>query len=93
VSGEEALRIGLCDRLATGDDLRAAAAAFAAELAASGPLAVRAIRATMRGDLAERVRAATVHEHAEQEKLHGTADFREGVQAQMERRPPQFVGE
>ena len=37
--------------------------AFASEIAASAPLAVLAIRETMRGDLAERVRAATAREH------------------------------
>ena len=48
VGGEEALALGLCDRLADDDDLLAQAIAYAAELAASGPLAVRAIRATLR---------------------------------------------
>ena len=50
VRGEEALRIGLADRLVSADELRAAAHAFASEIAASAPLAVLAIRETMRGD-------------------------------------------
>jgi enoyl-CoA hydratase/carnithine racemase len=44
VAGEEAARIGLADRLADPDGLRAAAH----QLAAAAPLAVRSIRATMR---------------------------------------------
>jgi len=92
VAGEEALRIGLCDRLAPAADLRAAAHALAAEIAASAPLAVRSIRETMRGDLAERVRAALVRERAEQERLNRTDDFREGVRATAERREPNFTG-
>ena len=92
VRGEEALRIGLADRLVAADELRAAALAFAAEIASSAPLALLSIRETMRGDLADRVRVATAREHEEQQRLRETDDFREGVAALAERRPPQFVG-
>ena len=57
VRGEEALRIGLADRLVAADELRRAAHAFASEIASSAPLALLSIRETMRGDLADRVRA------------------------------------
>jgi enoyl-CoA hydratase/carnithine racemase len=92
VTGEEALRIGLCDRLAAPERLREEAHALAAEIAASAPLAVRSIRETMRGDLGEQFRAAAVRERAEQERLNVTDDFREGVQATAERRPARFTG-
>jgi enoyl-CoA hydratase/carnithine racemase len=92
IDGEEALRIGLCDRLAPQAELRDAAHAFAAEIASSGPLAVPAIRHTMRGDLGARVRAALDVELAEQRKLQRTDDFREGVGATAERRAPEFRG-
>jgi len=92
VPGEEAARIGLCDRLVDTGQLAAAAHTFAAEIAAAGPLAVAAIRETMRGDLADRVRAATARESAEQAKLFPTSDFAEGVRATAERRPPRFEG-
>jgi enoyl-CoA hydratase/carnithine racemase len=92
VRGDDALRIGLADRIVPGDGLREGAVALASEIAASGPLAVVAIRQTMRGDLAERVRAATRHEQREQQTLRATADFQEGVAASSERRPPQFQG-
>src|SRR5262249_44106520 len=62
VPGEEAARIGLCDRLVEAGKLRAEAHALAEDIAASAPLAVRAIRATMRGDLADRVSAALARE-------------------------------
>jgi 2-(1,2-epoxy-1,2-dihydrophenyl)acetyl-CoA isomerase len=58
VGGEEAARIGLADRLAHAEGLRAAAQELAAEIAACAPLAVRSIRETMRGTLADRARAA-----------------------------------
>ena len=65
---------------------------MAAEIAGSAPLAIRSIRCTMRGDLAERIRVATAHEAAEQAILFGTADFTEGVAAATERREPSFSG-
>jgi len=92
VKAEEALAVGLCDRLVTAASLHDAARELALEIARSAPLAVRSIRETLRGDLAERVRAATAREQAEQERLQGTADFREGVRAMAERRLPDFTG-
>jgi 2-(1,2-epoxy-1,2-dihydrophenyl)acetyl-CoA isomerase len=92
IGGEEAARIALVDRLVPADQVRAAAHELAAEIAGSAPLAVRSIRATMRAGLAGRVRAATDREAAEQDRLRGTADWREGVRATAERRPPRFEG-
>ena len=65
---------------------------LAAEIASAAPLAVRAIRATMRDGLADRAQAAMDRELAEQQKLWPTADFAEGVKAAAERRPPRFEG-
>jgi enoyl-CoA hydratase/carnithine racemase len=93
VRGEEALRIGLADRLAAADDVRGAAQAFATEIAASAPLALLSIRETMRGDLAAQVERATAREEREQQRLRDTDDFREGVAAVAERRPPSFTGQ
>jgi len=92
VDGEEAARIGLCDRLVPLADLRDAATSLAAEIATSAPLAVRSIRQTMRGHLAPAVRAALVREKAEQDRLFQTEDWAEGVRATAERREPEFVG-
>jgi 2-(1,2-epoxy-1,2-dihydrophenyl)acetyl-CoA isomerase len=96
VNAEEALSIGLCDRLvdvdADADGLRAAARQLALDVAGSAPLAVRAIRRTMRGGLAAAVQAATDREHAEQQVLRRTDDYREGVTASAERRTPRFDG-
>jgi enoyl-CoA hydratase/carnithine racemase len=91
LKGDEAHAIGLADRLASAETLRDEARALAADIAASAPLAVRSIRQTLRGDLAERVRAATEHEEVEQARLMATDDFREGVASVTERRPGAFT--
>jgi len=90
LTGDEALAIGLCDRLVPAERLREQAHALAAEIATSGPLAVEAIRATMRAGLAEKIERAAAHERAEQERLQQSRDFREGVRAMAERRTPRF---
>mgnify|MGYP003339507028 CR=1 FL=1 len=90
IGGEEAQAIGLCDRL--GEDPRAEAHALAAELAAAAPLAVAAVRATLRGDLVARFGAAVAHEREQQVRLMDSEDFGEGIAASLERRPPQFRG-
>lgn len=92
ITGEEAVEIGLADRIAPLDTVRSVANDLAAEIAMSAPLAVASIRATMRGDLADRVSVATDHEQAEQDRLRATNDWREGVAAMAERRPPRFTG-
>ena len=92
IGGEQAHAIGLCDRLVPADALREEAVALAREIAASAPLAIRSIRRTMRGELAERVRVATAHEAAEQAILFGSSDFGEGIAAAGERRDPSFTG-
>ncbi|MDQ6697680.1 MAG: enoyl-CoA hydratase/isomerase family protein [Actinomycetota bacterium] len=92
IGGEEALSIGLIDRLVPLPDVRTAAHQMAAEIASCAPLATRSIRATLRADLVDRIREATDHEKAEQDRLSKTRDFAEGVQAMAERRPPRFEG-
>jgi len=92
VGGTEAHALGLADRLAAPGEERAQAHALAAQIAASAPLAVRSIRATMRGQLAEHARAAMARERAEQERLMRTSDFREGLTAVSERRTADFLG-
>lgn len=93
IKGEYAHAIGLLDRFVAPEEVRAEAIRFAGEIAGSAPLAVTSIRATMREGLADRYRAATAHERAEQDRLRTTKDFREGIRATAERRTPQFRGE
>ncbi len=92
VPGEEALSLGLCDRLVEDGEVRVGARALAAELALSAPLAVRSIRSTLRAGLLERVESALEREASEQDRLRASDDFREGVAASLERRAPRFQG-
>jgi enoyl-CoA hydratase/carnithine racemase len=92
IDGAEAFRMGLCDAVVETEEVRAAAVRLAMDIAASGPLAVQAIRKTLRGDLPGRLRAALEHEQSEQGRLHATEDFQEGIRASAERREPAFKG-
>jgi 2-(1,2-epoxy-1,2-dihydrophenyl)acetyl-CoA isomerase len=92
VDGTQAARIGLADRLAEPEDVRASALALAREIAASAPLALRAIRRTMRAPLLATIERALDHEAAEQARLERTRDFAEGIRASLERRAPDFQG-
>ncbi|MEE2058442.1 enoyl-CoA hydratase/isomerase family protein [Rhodococcus artemisiae] len=91
VDAGEALAIGLCDRVATGDP-RVDAIGWATEIAESAPLSLPAIRSTMRRDLAARVTAALDEEATAQTALLATADLREGIAASIAKRAPVFVG-
>jgi enoyl-CoA hydratase/carnithine racemase len=92
VAGDEAHAMGLLDRLAASDRLRDEAHSLATEIARAAPLAVRAIRRTLRGDLAAELRAAAAREWVEQVALRSTADQAEGLLAVRERREPRFEG-
>jgi enoyl-CoA hydratase/carnithine racemase len=92
IDAGEALRIGLANRVVPGDDLDAAAAAFAARLAAQPPLAVRgarrAIDAAWYRSPEESFRLAL----EEQMRCLRSDDFAEARQAMTEGRAPQWRG-
>jgi enoyl-CoA hydratase/carnithine racemase len=92
IAADEAAAIGLVDRIAPRESLRSDALGLAEQIAENAPLAVQATRATLRGDLATRVRAQTDLEWAAQRENMKSADFSEGVSAMAERRTPVFAG-
>jgi enoyl-CoA hydratase/carnithine racemase len=92
VGGEEAARIGLANICVPQDHVRAEAVKLATEIAECAPLAIISTRKTMRGNLADRVMAATAHEQQEQTWLRATEDFQEGVKAASERRVADWKG-
>ena len=92
IDGHEALRLGILDSLVPQADVRSAAVSLAGQIAENAPLALRSVRNSLRGDLADVVQAATDHEGEQQFHLQQTQDYREGVKAVAERRPGNFQG-
>jgi 2-(1,2-epoxy-1,2-dihydrophenyl)acetyl-CoA isomerase len=92
VPAEEALRLGLVNRVVPAEDLAAATSAWAQELAA---LPTRAIGLTKRGfnrALLPALEDALEHEAQLMEEAGRTHDHREGVTAFLEKRAAQFTG-
>jgi enoyl-CoA hydratase/carnithine racemase len=92
VDGREALSLGLADRLAEVYDLKNAAVSFAETIASGAPLAIASIQSALVAGLADEVEKAMAREWIEQQRLFATDDFREGVLATRDKRPPQFKG-
>ena len=92
VGGEEAKSMGILDRIVPQEQVREAAIAFAQEIAENAPIALKTLRAAMRGDIAEQVRLATNQEGRDQFMCQQTNDHKEGVKAVAERRVGNFTG-
>jgi enoyl-CoA hydratase/carnithine racemase len=92
IGGEEAFSWGLGEVLIEQSNVRTAAVDLAREIAANAPLAVQAVRATMRAGLVAEIKAATAREYREQHWLRQTEDHAEGLRAVAERRSGRFVG-
>jgi enoyl-CoA hydratase/carnithine racemase len=92
IGGQRAFEIGLADRLVPEGHERDEALTLAAEIADAAPLAVRSIKATLRGPLIERVRAVLERELSEQRRLWATEDSRIGIAASLSRERPVFTG-
>ena len=84
--------MGLANVLVPQDQVRAEAFKLANEIAENSPLGLMSTRATLRAGLADRVKAQTDHELAEQTWLRETEDHKEGIKATEERRPANFKG-
>lgn len=92
VLGEEALRLGMVDRIAPSDGLAEAASAFARELAALPTVAVgymkRNLNVAQRGSLADTLEAEAIH----MIRTFETDDHKGAARAFAEKRPPIFTG-
>tara|TARA_Y100001970_G_scaffold179520_1_gene218486 strand:+ start:38987 stop:39769 length:783 start_codon:yes stop_codon:yes gene_type:complete len=90
--GEEAVAIGLADECVPSDQVRERALEVAAEIAANAPLALRAIKSTLRLGLGDQVREITQREAQLQAELSASDDAKEGIAAVGERRAGDFKG-
>lgn len=88
----EALDVGLLDAVVPDDTLAAVGREWATEIAANAPLAIRAMKRLFREGLTEEFRPHSAKVLAETMRLFGTADFREGITAFVEKRTPSFEG-
>jgi enoyl-CoA hydratase len=90
IEAEEALAIGLVSELLdTPDALMARARALAQQMATQAPLTMRAGKEVVRR---MRERFAAVEDQDLIALCYGSADFREGLDAFLAKRPPKFAG-
>jgi enoyl-CoA hydratase/carnithine racemase len=90
--GNEALAMGLVNRVAKAEEFDAVVAELAAAVAEAAPIAVRGVKATLRGAFDRTLDDALAREAAVQEKTFTTADAAEGIRAIREKRRPDFKG-
>jgi enoyl-CoA hydratase/carnithine racemase len=92
VDGTEAERIGLANRVAPADELDAATGLLVGELLMCAPLAVGLAKGIIGAAALPALADTLKQEVAAQELCATSEDFREGVRAFAERRPPRFEG-
>jgi enoyl-CoA hydratase/carnithine racemase len=88
----ELARLGLVNVVVPEEEFDAVVAQWAHELASQAPLAVRANKRLMRLGQDSTFEANSHHVMAEIINLFRTADFAEGIQAFLEKRPPTYRG-
>jgi len=92
VDGTEAERIGLANRVAPAAELDAATGLLIGELLACAPLAVGLAKGIIDAAALPALQATLEQEVTAQALCAASDDFREGVEAFAERRPPRFGG-
>ncbi len=92
IEADEALRIGLYNRVVPPDELPAATAALVDRLVRGPAAGLAATKAALESEMNADLESALQAEARLQAGLMGGADFREGFAAFQERRPPRFEG-
>jgi len=91
VGAEEAFALGIANRIA-GDDFDAVVDELAESIAAAAPLALRALKETLRASEDRTIDQALAREAEVQGVTFTTEDAAEGIRAMRERRNPLFRG-
>ena len=92
VEAEEALRIGLINRLVPLERLHESATAMARKIAENAPLAVQATRAAVIRALGTGALEGLDISENQSRVLRATSDYEEGFRAFAEKRKPRFTG-
>ena len=92
LNAQQCREIGLVNEVVPADELMATARAWAAEIAVNAPMAVQATKRMMRQGLNETYETTVDHLMVHLRVLFGMDDFKEGVAAFLEKRPPNFTG-
>jgi enoyl-CoA hydratase len=93
IKADEALAIGLVNRVVPAAELMATVKAVATELASKAPIAMRYIIEAVNRGLEISFESAQIHEATLFGLVASTADMREGTRAFLEKRKAQFKGE
>jgi 2-(1,2-epoxy-1,2-dihydrophenyl)acetyl-CoA isomerase len=92
ISAERALEIGMINRVVEAEELMAAASAMALRLAQGPTAAIGRVKKMMNATYSNDLETQLELEHRLQIESGRANDFREGVQAFFEKRPPRFTG-
>lgn len=92
VSSERALKIGMINHVVPPSELGAEARKFAAKLAAAPTSSIGRIKRMLNASFSNDLTAQLALEHECQIESGKSDDFREGVAAFFEKRPPNFTG-
>lgn len=92
INGEEAVRLGLASRALPARRVLHTATDAASMIARAAPVATRLAKAALAGNGPANAEVALEWEALAQAVTLGTADMREGIAAQRERRRPRFTG-
>ena len=93
LDAQKCLEFGIANRVTPQGEARAFAVQWAQQLAAGAPLALTAIKRSVRDSYKGGIEDALTREKEGQLRLLASADMLEGVGAWMEKRPAEFNGE
>src|SRR5262249_4037282 len=89
---DEALRIGMVNRVLPGDQLETVTRDYATRLADCAPLTLAAHKAAIQEVLHSTGEAGRARVRPLSNRCFNSPDYREGVQAFLAKRPPRFNG-
>ena len=92
LEAEEALRIGLVEKVVAPEELESVTYKLARDIGHQAPIATQVIKQAVRMSMNTGVDAGMEYEHELLTVTFGTADKVEGVRAFKEKRPPKFGG-